>query len=435
MSSVAQNSVVQTASTDIRSRQQRLCERYRAVRSFSERIMAPLEAEDCVIQSMPDVSPTRWHLAHTTWFFETFVLKPTPGFQAFDESFEYIFNSYYNAVGSQYPRHRRGLLSRPTVAEVLEYRRSIDDQVLERLSKREPLSGRELTVIELGLNHEQQHQELMLTDIKHVLSCNPLLPTYSTDRRRIERTASHSNWVPFDEGVFDVGNDGSEFVFDNELPRHRVYLQPFSIARRTVTCGEYLQFINDGGYRRPELWLSLGWDHVQRENWNAPLYWRYDEGAWQEFTMAGLVDIAETLPVCHVSYFEADAYARWAGARLATESEWETAATGRSVRGHFSTELMESGVSVHPTDAVHCDLEIENLFGNLWEWTSSSYSPYPGYVPADGALGEYNGKFMCNQYVLRGGSCATPAGHVRPTYRNFFPPEARWQFSGIRLAN
>ncbi len=417
-----------------RKRQPDLLSKYLSVRSFTNRIVAPLEPEDCVIQSMLNVSPTRWHLAHTTWFFETFVLKSAPEFRAYNARFEYLFNSYYNSVGQQYPRAQRGMLSRPTVAEVLDYRRAIDEQMIARLESAKRLTDQELDVVELGMNHEQQHQELMLTDIKHVLSRNPLTPHYSSDELQVDSHRLTSSWLDFEEGVYEIGHCGDVFAFDNESPRHRVFLESFSLCSQTVTVGEYLEFINDGGYERSELWLSLGWHQVQTHGWQGPLYWQQKDGVWTEFTLSGQVDLQPSLPVCHVSYFEADAFARWAGARLATEAEWEVASEDTPEEGNFATSLMDSGAAIHPNDNASTTSDLRHLYGNVWEWTSSSYAPYPGYEAPAGALGEYNGKFMCNQYVLRGGSCATPVGHVRRTYRNFFPPESRWQFSGVRLA-
>jgi ergothioneine biosynthesis protein EgtB len=392
-----------------------LADRFRGVRMASQRIAAPLSPEDCAIQSMPDVSPTRWHLGHTTWFFETFVLASTAGYEPFSRDFQYLFNSYYNAVGEQFPRARRGLLSRPGLADVMKYRAHVDRHMLKLLERGVgPSTG---AVTELGLNHEQQHQELMLTDIKHVLSCNPLDPVYQA--RPQPPPVRHSEpleWRHYAGGIYWIGHEGPDFAYDNESPRHRQLLETFSLASRLVTCGEYLDFIADGGYLRPELWLSLGWQFMREQGWNAPLYWRVDDGEWTLFTLAGRAPLAREEPVCHISYFEADAFARWAGARLPTEAEWEIAAV--------------DAVAVDNVD----ELPLAQMFGERWQWTASSYAAYPGYQPPAGALGEYNGKFMCNQYVLRGGSCATPASHIRATYRNFFPPDARWQFSGIRLA-
>ena len=415
-----------------------LHDRLSAVRQFTREICEPLETEDYVVQSMPDASPTRWHLAHTTWFFETFVLKPhLAGYQPKNDAFEYLFNSYYNTVGKPYPRAKRGLLSRPTVKEVWEYRQAVDETLSEFSSSE--LSPEVASVIELGIQHEQQHQELMLTDIKHVLSCNPLHPTY--DATNIQDSTKQlngrkSNWYPFAGGVRAFGFDDSGFCFDNELPRHEALVQDYHLQDRLVTCREYLEFINDGGYTRPEFWLSMGWGTVEQQQWTAPLYWTKQSGAWHEFTLAGLRPIELDQPVCHVSYFEADAFARWAGHRLPTELEWENAASGLGIDGNFAESKR-----FHPQAAVPAtsngngsSSELHQFYGDVWEWTSSQYTAYPGYEPPAGALGEYNGKFMCNQFVLRGGSCATSQSHIRSTYRNFFPPEARWQFTGIRLA-
>ncbi|PYV13074.1 MAG: ergothioneine biosynthesis protein EgtB [Acidobacteria bacterium] len=405
-------------------------ERYPAVRLASEALVAPLSAEDCAIQSMPDCSPTRWHLAHTSWFFETFVLaKAEHRFRCFDPVFALLFNSYYNAVGEQFPRERRGVLSRPGLQEVLRYRRDVDLR-MERLLA----SGADpelLAVVELGLNHEQQHQELILTDIKHVFSCNPLHPAYRAARGSERHPAAPLSWASFTEGTCEIGHAGGAFAFDNESPRHRVFLESFLLATRLTTNAEYLQFMQDGGYACPEHWLSAGWQQARAAAWRAPLYWLERDGAWWNFTLSGLHPVEPAEPVCHVSYFEADAFARWAGARLPTEAEWEAAAAQVRIEGNF----VESG-ALHPEAARggRSAGAPSQMFGDVWEWTSSSYAPYPGYRPAAGALGEYNGKFMCNQYVLRGGSCATPQDHMRATYRNFFPPDARWQFSGIRLA-
>ena len=417
-----------------------LAARYRNVRDFSFRLSEVLSAEDCAIQSMPDVSPTRWHLAHTTWFFETFVLKTMRGYQAFRPEYEYLYNSYYNTVGEQYPRARRGLLSRPGLEEILDYRRHVDSAMGEMLEGAGEVVEEVSSVVEVGLNHEQQHQELLLTDIKHVLSCNPLAPVYREGKRGIGCSRGKAGWRRFEEGIRWVGHEGEGFSFDNEGPRHRVFLEAFEVRDRPVTCGEYLEFMKDGGYERPEFWLSMGWQNVREQGWQAPLYWRGGDGSggWRIFTMGGLLDLDVDEPVCHVSYFEADAYARWAGARLATEAEWETAAAGVSEeeadRGNYADVLLEAGALVHPSSRAIVAGTEAGFFGDTWEWTASPYVGYPGYQALGGALGEYNGKFMCNQYVLRGGSCATSSDHMRRTYRNFFPPEARWQFSGIRLA-
>jgi ergothioneine biosynthesis protein EgtB len=415
-----------------------LAARYAAVRRFSQALCATLEPEDCCIQSMPDVSPTRWHLAHTTWFFETFILASQPAYKPCQAEYGYLFNSYYNAIGEQFPRAHRGLLSRPTVAQVFEYRREIDEQMMRLLSNDGidscgPLSER----IELGLHHEQQHQELMLTDIKHVLSCNPMFPTYRTGEF-LSGQAPTQSWSEFKEGIYWIGHDGNDFAYDNEAPRHRVFLEAFHISNRLVTCGDYLEFINDAGYKRPELWLSQGWGQVQEQGWQAPLYWNKTDDQWREFTLAGQQPLDNQRPVCHLSYFEADAFARWAGARLPTEAEWEIASENTPIAGNWADTLLASGLAIHPSShspPMPADnSQPSQMFGTVWQWTASPYVAYPGYRAAEGALGEYNGKFMCNQFVLRGGSCATPSNHIRRTYRNFFPPEARWQFSGLRLA-
>ncbi|MEX0678860.1 MAG: ergothioneine biosynthesis protein EgtB [Pirellulales bacterium] len=409
-----------------------LGERYRQVRRFTEHLCKPLAVEDFVVQSMPDVSPTRWHLAHTTWFFETFLLaRWEADYRPTSADYQFLFNSYYNAVGQQFPRSQRGLLTRPTVAEVFEYRHAVDRRTSRLLETVEGDQRREIArIVELGINHEQQHQELILTDIQHVFSCNPLWPAYrESPSRDSPASAVRGRWVGGRGGLVAIGHEGESFAFDNERPRHKVFLQPFELQDRLVTKGEYLEFMTDRGYDRAELWLSLGWSTLREQGWKAPLYWIERDGNWFEFTLGGLRPLRAAEPVCHVSYFEADAYARWTGARLPTEAEWEHAAAGASVRGSFA-----ESERFHPCAAGGNDDGVAQMYGELWQWTASPYTPYPGYAPPEGALGEYNGKFMCNQYVLRGGSCATPAGHVRATYRNFFPPDARWQFTGIRLA-
>ncbi|CAN5221468.1 ergothioneine biosynthesis protein EgtB [soil metagenome] len=420
-----------------------LAERYRQVRQATLDLAAPLTAEDCQVQSMPDASPTKWHLAHITWFFETFILERfEPGFAPFDASFRVLFNSYYQGVGQQHPRAQRGLITRPTLEVVKRYRAQVDERMQALLASR--MGDAELAeLVTLGLHHEQQHQELLLTDIKHALSLNPGHPAYARRWPMTTVQAQPLLWFAYPAGMiehgFEAALDGS-FCFDNETPRHRAYTAPFELASRPVTYGEYLAFIDDGGYRRPELWLSMGWDWVQHgpdgNPRSAPLYWREHDGVWLNHTLQGLVEIDRRTPVCHLSYFEADAYARWAGARLPTEVEWEHAARrlrGAShgpARGNFADRGAFHPLPLHES----VDYEPVQMFGDVWEWTQSSYNAYPGYRALPGAVGGYNGKFMAQQYVLLGGSCATPAGHVRASYRNFFPPEAQWQFSGLRLA-
>jgi ergothioneine biosynthesis protein EgtB len=408
---------------------------YAHVRRRTELLCAPLETEDYVLQSMPEASPVKWHLAHTAWFFETFVLVPhLPAYRPYDPEFRFLFNSYYDGVGPRWPRPQRGLLSRPTVREIYRYRAHVDQHVRELLDRpgaRAECEGREPVhhLVELGLHHEQQHQELILTDLKHALAANPLRPAYHSNTPR-PGASPLLEWRCFPEGVRCVGFAGTGFAFDNEGPRHRVFLEGFRLASRITTNGEYLGFIEDGGYERPELWLSDGWAARQARQWTAPLFWEADGGDWQVFTLSGRRPLDPAEPVCHVSYYEADAFARWAGARLPTEAEWETAATG-APGGHFQ----EAGV-FHPQAAPAADDSgpLLQLYGDVWQWTASPYVAYPGYKPPEGPLGEYNGKFMCNQLVLRGASCATPRSHARRSYRNFFGPESRWQFSGVRLA-
>jgi ergothioneine biosynthesis protein EgtB len=395
---------------------------YRRVRAFTESLCEGLAPEDYVVQSMPDVSPTKWHLAHTSWFFETFVLTPhVPRYKPLNPIYHYLFNSYYVQAGERHCRAQRGYLSRPTVREVMAYRAHVDRAMGDLLEQNLDDPARQL--VTLGLHHEQQHQELMLTDIKHVFSVNPLRPIYRERDGSKVGAAGPLRWLGFEEGVRQIGHDGEGFSFDNETPRHRVFIEPFELASRLVTNGEYLEFMEAGGYRRPELWLSAGWDAVKQNDWSEPFYWEKRDGKWQMFTLHGMQDVDEHEPVCHVSYFEADAFARWRGARLPTEFEWEIAAAQQPIAGNF----VESG-ALHPRGGS------DSLFGDVWQWTRSGYGPYPGFQPAAGAVGEYNGKWMCNQFVLRGGSCATSITHIRPTYRNFFPPEATWQFMGIRLA-
>lgn len=404
-----------------------LLDRYQSVRRVSEQICQPLAIEDYILQAMPDVSPPKWHLAHTTWFFETFLLVPyLPGYEVFHPQFNYLFNSYYEAVGSRHPRPQRGLLSRPTVEEIYRYRAYVDQAMVLFLQKfaEVPLES----LILLGLHHEQQHQELLLTDIKYNLALNPLRPAYRSDLSLPASIASKRGWLSYCGGLDTIGHEGESFAFDNESPRHSVYLQDYELADRLVTNGEYLEFIQAGGYNRPEFWLSDGWATVQAERWSAPLYWEQMDRTWWIMTLAGLRPLDSNEPVCHVSFYEADAYARWAGKRLPTEAEWEIAARQVAIQGNF----LESG-RLHPSGTKGMTRP-DQIFGDVWEWTQSAYLAYPGFQPAKGAVGEYNGKFMCNQMVLRGGSCVTPQSHIRPSYRNFFPASARWQFSGIRLA-
>jgi len=406
-------------------------ERFRAVRAQTEALTATLSPEDQVVQSMTDASPTKWHLGHVTWFFETFVLAPRqPGYRLFDPAFPYIFNSYYENAGPRHPRPRRGMLTRPPLERVLAYRRHVTAATAAMMEGLDDESWAELApLIELGINHEQQHQELLLTDILHAFAENPLEPAVFAPAAVPARPAPPLRWLDFEGGNRAIGHDGHGFAYDNEGPRHIVHVAPFRLASRLVTNRDYLDFIADGGYAEPRLWLSDGWATVQAEGWTAPLHWRERDGARLQFTLSGTLPLDLDAPVVHVSYYEADAYARWAGKRLPTEAEWETAARTPAARGG---NFMERGV-YRPLAAEAGD-GLAQMFGDAWEWTASAYSAYPGFRPAAGALGEYNGKFMCNQMVLRGGSCATAADHVRPSYRNFFYPHQRWQFGGIRLA-
>lgn len=408
-----------------------LAEHYRAVRQASQWLCEPLETEDYVVQSMPDASPTRWHLAHTSWFFETLVLKRAlPEYKSINDAFEYLFNSYYNTIGAQFPRPERGMLTRPTVREVLEYREHVDASMATLLDGTVPPEDVPADTITIGLHHEQQHQELIVTDLKHMLSKNPLFPVYREAKRVPAGDPSALEWHAHPGGLREIGFDGGGFAYDNEGPRHRVYLEGFQLANRLVTNGEYLAFMADGGYERPELWLSDGWYAVTNHEWKAPLYWVRIDGTWMTFTLSGLQAVRESEPVTHVSHYEADAYARWAGARLPSEAEWEVVAEEIPIHGNF----VERG-HFHPVPlAPDHDHGPAQMFGDVWEWTQSAYTPYPGYRPPEGALGEYNAKFMSGQMVLRGGSCATPESHIRATYRNFFQPYHRWQFTGIRLA-
>src|SRR5262245_766322 len=401
------------------------------VRSTTEALCRPLRTEDLVVQSMPDASPTRWHLAHTSWFFETFVLAAVLGYRVFDARFAVLFNSYYHAAGERHPRPERGLLSRPTVEEVLAYRAHVDRWMAELLAgEHGPLADEQRFTVELGLNHEEQHQELILTDVKHLLGLNPLEPAYRERSLAPARAEpARERWASLDGGLVEIGNEGRGFAFDNERPRHRRFLEPFELARRPVTCGEYLEFVRAGGYRRSEHWLADGWDACTRHGWEAPLYWKGDGASWRVLTPNGARALEPDEPVCHVSFYEADAFARWAGARLPLEEEWEHAAEAEALAGN----LLDSD-RLHPAPCARRGRRIDQAFGDVWEWTASPYTPYPGFEPFAGMVGEYNGKWMSGRYVLRGGSCVTPERHVRASYRNFFGPEARWQFSGIRLA-
>lgn len=418
------------------ARNELLGHRFRAIRNVTQRLCHPLSPEDCVAQSMPDASPAKWHLAHTTWFFETFVLKrELPDYTPYHPRFEFLFNSYYNSVGEQFSRRDRGLLTRPSFDDVLDYRSHVDSALTSLLEDPGRLIDEGLDVIELGLHHEQQHQELLLTDIKHLLSQNPLFPTYRETKEPAEVSIQSLSWHAYDGGLREIGHGGGgsafDFAFDNESPRHRVHLEDFELASRPIRNGEYAAFIADGGYSRPELWLSEGWAMLESAGWNSPLYWLRENDRWWNFTLSGLRPLRSEEPVCHVSLFEADAFARWADCRLPTEAEWEVVAEGTATEGN----LLEGG-RFHPEASAQSGAGCgpSQLFGDVWEWTSSAYAAYPGFRPAAGALGEYNGKFMSSQVVLKGGSCVSPRSHMRASYRNFFPPEARWQFSGIRLA-
>ena len=413
---------------------------YRDVRELTELLASPLSPEDQVIQSMPDVSPTKWHRGHTTWFFETFLLEPSlTGYDAFDPEFRYLFNSYYEAVGPRHPRNQRGLISRPSVEEVGRYRAHVDAAMEKLIGGCDADDWRKIAaLVELGLHHEQQHQELLLMDIKHVLSCNPLEPAYLDTIPVTPTSAQPMRFVTHRGGLVETGRasagpDASGFAFDNEAPRHLVFLEPFGLADRLVTASEWIEFIDDGGYRRPELWLSDGWYAVNEHGWDAPAYWRHDDRDWSVFTLNGRRSIDPAEPVVHVSHFEADAFARWSGARLPTEFEWEHA-----IATQPSPPVSPAGRRWHPSGAATSPAvnppELRQAFGEVWQWTASAYLPYPRFAPAAGAVGEYNGKFMSGQMVLRGSACITPPGHERTTYRNFFPPSSRWMFAGVRLA-
>jgi ergothioneine biosynthesis protein EgtB len=402
---------------------------YRDVRAASVALAAPLSDADATVQSMPDASPAKWHLAHTTWFFEAMALVPdSSSYRPFDERHNFLFNSYYESVGARHPRPRRGLLTRPTLEEVLAYREHVDAAVAQLL-QRTP-GQKALDVIELGCHHEQQHQELLLTDILHLFAQNPLRPAYRDSiPLSVEPLDRSQTYRSFPGGLFDIGHAGQGFAFDSEGPRHSVRLEPYRLSDRLVTNGEWAQFISDGGYDNPLLWLSDGWALVRSEGWSAPLYWEARDGEFSTMTLRGAQPVDLDAPVTHVSYFEADAFATWANRRLPTEAEWEVAAQSLPIAGNFA----DSG-RLRPRPAPAAAGELRPMFGDVWEWTRSAFLPYPRFRPMAGALGEYNGKFMSGQFVLRGGSCVTPEGHVRATYRNFFAPHARWQFSGLRLA-
>ena len=408
-----------------------LVEGYETVRQTTELICRPLATEDYIPQAMPDVSPPRWHLGHVSWFFEAFLLQAfLGGYAPVNPKYHYLFNSYYQGAGPQYPRAQRGDLSRPTVAEVYAYRAHVDQAMLDLIETTAPEGQAGVgSLIVLGTNHEQQHQELLLTDIKYNLAVNPLRPAYHTVQLPGVPAEPPLRWIDYEGGVHMIGHEEDGFAFDNESPRHQTYLQPYRLGSRLVTNGEYLEFMGSGGYSRPDLWLSDGWKIVQEQRWEAPLYWEQVNGDWQMQTLSGMQQVEQGAPVAHVSYYEADAYARWRGRRLPTESEWEHAAADQPVAGN----LLESRI-YHPAPAPE-GAGLQQLFGDVWEWTQSPYAPYAGFRPWDGVIGEYNGKFMVNQMVLRGGSCVTPQSHIRATYRNFFPPQTRWQFSGIRLAD
>jgi len=424
-----------SASSISSSRAATLAERFDVVRAQTEHLCEPLDTEDYVVSSMADVSPTKWHLAHTSWFFETFILGPhAPEYRSPNPRYAYLFNSYYVQAGERHCRAMRGLVTRPTVREVFAYRAHVNDAMHTLLREiNDDATHPAYPLIVLGLNHEQQHQELLLTDIKHVFWMNPLRPVYRDRPELPARALPAPAWRSFSGGVHRIGHQADGFSFDNELPAHREFLEDFRLASRLVTNGEYLGFINDGGYKRSELWLSPGLAMVQSGGWEAPFYWERADDGWTEFTLAGTRAVALDEPVCHVSYYEADAFARWAKRRLPTEAEWEVAARNSPVEGTFveserfhparaSAEAIESG-------------ELTQLYGDVWQWTQSAYVGYPGFKPDTGAIGEYNGKWMADQWVLRGASCATPQSHARLTYRNFFPSDARWQFMGIRLAD
>jgi ergothioneine biosynthesis protein EgtB len=405
-----------------------LAARFLRTRALSRGLASPLSDADATIQPHPDASPAKWHLAHTSWFFETFVLRDhVPGYRSHDERWAYLFNSYYEGEGERHARHKRGMLSRPSLDELLDYRQAVEESLVAALPS---LPAEAVTLIELGIQHEQQHQELMLMDMQAAMAENPLRPPLWRPATALASSSlSPLGWCPQPGGLVEIGHSGAGFAFDAETPRHRVFLEPYALADRTVTNAEWLQFIEGGGYADPLLWLADGWDWVRTNKVQAPLYWEQTDGAWHRFALDGLRTINPAAPVCHISFYEADAFARWAGARLPTEAEWEAAAAHANPCG--GNQLDAAG-AVQPVPL--SDREHWGLFGNVWEWTASAFLPYPGFKPAAGTVGEYNGKFMSGQMVLRGGCCATPRGHVRASYRNFFYPHQRWMFSGVRLA-
>jgi ergothioneine biosynthesis protein EgtB len=399
-------------------------------RATTEHLCAHLEPEDCVVQTMPDVSPTKWHLAHTTWFFEQFILKPKlPTYKAFHPQYEYLFNSYYNSIGKMHPRSERGHLTRPLIKEVLSYRKHVNDAILGYIDSIDAEAHDILPLVELGIQHEQQHQELILTDITHVFGSNPLKPTYWNCPVLLAEETPKMTFRSIKKGIHSIGHTGNGFGFDNEFPRHEKLIHGFEIASRLITNAEYMEFMQDGGYARPEFWLSDGWDSVRQEHWCAPLYWEKEGDEWFQFSLNGYGPVNAFTPVCHISFYEADAYARWAGCRLPIEEEWELAFGNEAIEGNFMDNNCFSPLALQKTDT-----QKTQAYGDVWEWTNSTYAGYPGFKPNPGAIGEYNGKFMNNQRVLKGGSCATAQSHMRASYRNFFYPHQRWQFMGIRLA-
>jgi len=402
-----------------------LAQKYQSVRATTRELCQYLEPEDFVVQSMPDVSPTKWHLAHTSWFFENFILLPyAPGYVSFNENYHYLFNSYYNSVGQMHPRAQRGQLTRPLVKDIMRYRQHVDESI-EVLLNKQPVNEAIEPLLTLGIQHEQQHQELLLTDIKQVFSCNPMQPVVNPHLREpAQRSCPDHQFISRAGGRMEIGASEKEFFFDNEAPRHAVLLAEHSIGSRLITAGEYKEFIHSGAYGDASLWLSDGWACINERGWNRPLYWSQDLES--EFTLGGQRELDIHAPVAHVSYYEADAFARWAGARLPTEAEWETFACEQSITGNFQESMIWQPEAAHESNS--------QVFGDVWEWTSSAYQAYPGFTPLPGSVGEYNGKFMCNQITVRGGSCVTASDHIRASYRSFFYPDARWQFLGIRLA-